>query len=77
MRVKKVLSIAEIEKRYDSEWVLVGDPVTDASMDVRGGTILAHSKDRDEVYQVAVDLRPKRFALLYLGKLPKDAAIVL
>ena len=75
--MKTVLSIAEIEKLYDSEWVLVGDPVTDASMEVRGGKVLAHSRDRDEVYQVAVNLRPKRFAVLYLGKLPKDTAIVL
>ena len=41
------------------------------------GKVLFHSKDRDEVYQKAVALRPKRFAMLYTGAMPKDTAIVL
>ena len=73
----KILTIAEIEKRYDAEWVLVGDPVKDAWLRVRRGRVLAHSKDRDDVYRAAVKLRPKRSAILYLGKLPEDAAIIL
>jgi len=36
-----------------------------------------HSKDRDEVYRKAVELRPRRFAVLYTGKMPKDTAVVL
>jgi hypothetical protein len=36
-----------------------------------------HSPDRDEVYQKAIELHPKRFAVLYTGTLPEDAAIVI
>lgn len=71
------LTIAEIEARFDSEWVLVEDPQTDADLEVQSGTVRCHSKDRDEVYRMAVSLRPKRFAVLFTGKLPKDTAIVL
>ena len=71
------LTIAEIEKRFDSEWVLLGDPSMDDAMEVQGGRVLWHSRDRDEVYRRAVKLRPKRFATLYVGKIPKDAAVVL
>jgi hypothetical protein len=38
---------------------------------------LWHSKDRDEVYRKAVELRPKRFAMLYTGKMPEDTAVLL
>ena len=72
-----VLTIAEIETRFVSEWVLVADPETNEALEVQCGTVLYHSKDRDEVYREAVRLRPTRFAMLYTGTLPKDTAIVL
>jgi hypothetical protein len=72
-----VLTVGEIESRFDSEWVLVGDPETDETLQVQSGRVIYHSKDRDEVYRKAIDLKPKRFAMLYTGTLPKDTAIVL
>jgi hypothetical protein len=72
-----VLTIAEIETRFTSEWVLVEDPQTNDALEVQSGKVLYHSKDRDEVYREAVRLRPKRFAMLYTGTLPPDTAIVL
>ena len=73
----RIMSLAEIETRYRSEWVLIEDPRTNTSLEVRGGRVLCHSKDRDAVYRKAVALRPKKFAVLYTGTLPKDTAIVL
>ena len=73
----EVLTIAEIETRFASEWVLVEDPQTNEALDVERGKVRFHSKDRDEVYRIAVNLRPKRFAMLYTGTIPKDTAIVL
>lgn len=75
--MEEVLTIAEIEARFESEWVLVEDPQTNESLEVQSGTVRFHSKDRDEVYRKAVELRPKRFAMLYTGTMPKDTAIVL
>ena len=72
-----VLTIAEIKAQFGSEWILVEDPRTDESLEVLGGIVRFHSKDRDEVYRKAVELRPKRFAMLYTGTIPKDTAIVL
>lgn len=72
-----VLTVAEIETKFNSEWVLVGDPETDDSLHVQRGRVIYHSKDRDEVYRKAVELKPKRFAMLYTGTLPKDTAIIL
>lgn len=72
-----ILTFAEIKARYESEWVLVEDPQTDEFLEVKGGKVRFHSKDRDEVYREAVKSRPKRFAMLYTGIIPKDTAIVL
>jgi len=73
----KTLTIDEIKSRYDGEWVLIGDPATDESLSVLSGVVLSHSKDRDEVYRKARELKPAHSAILFFGHLPKDAAIVL
>ena len=75
--MNKILTIAEIESQFKSEWVLVGDPETDESLEVQSGKVLYHSKDRDEVYRKAVEVRPKRFAMLYTGTIPQGTEIVL
>lgn len=73
----EALTIAEIEEKFLSEWVLVEDPQTSPGLEVLGGRVRCHSKDRDEVYRKAVELRPKRFAILNTGTVPKEMEIVL
>lgn len=75
--MSQVLTIAEIESTYDSEWVLIEDPQTDEKLEVVSGSVICHSKNRDEVYRKAVELRPRRFAMLYTGTIHERAAIVL
>ena len=70
-------TLAEIEARFPSEWVLLEDPETSEMLEVRGGKVLWHSKDRDEVYRKARELRPGRFAVRYLGTWPQNMALVL
>ncbi len=72
-----VLTIAQIEAQFASEWVLVEDPQTNQALEVQRGKVRWHSKDREEVYRKAVALHSKRFAILYTGKMPSDTAIVL
>jgi uncharacterized pyridoxal phosphate-containing UPF0001 family protein len=72
-----LMTLQEMEKQFDSEWILVGDPQTNEALEVVKGMVLCHSKDRDEVYRAAVKLRPKRSAILYTGHMPPDTAIVL
>lgn len=73
----EVLTMAQIEERFDSEWVLVEDPRTGESLEVHSGTVRWHAKDREEVYRRAIEIHPKRFAIVYTGKMPRDSAIVL
>jgi len=75
--MNRVLTVAQIEKQFESEWVLVEDPETNDALEAQSGKVRWHSKERDEVYRKAVELRPKRFAMLYTGKMPEDTAVVL
>jgi hypothetical protein len=73
----EILTMAEIEGKFDSEWVLIEDPSTDDALEVRSGTVRWHGRDRDEVYRRAVEIRPKRFAIVYTGTMPAETAIAL
>ena len=64
----KIMTLEEIESQFDSEWVLVEDPQTNEALEVRAGRVLYHSKDRDEFDRKVLELRPRRFAVLYTGK---------
>ncbi len=75
--MREILSFSEIKERFDSEWVLVGDPEIDDDFSVKQGVVLWHSKDRDEVYRRAREMHPSHSAILYTGKLPDDVAVVL
>jgi hypothetical protein len=53
------------------------NPRTDERLNILGGKLLHHSKDRDEVYRKAVALRPKRSAVVYTGEILEETAVVL
>lgn len=71
------LSETEINNRFVDEWVLVDQIQTNDNLEVLRGRVLFHSKNRDEVDQRAIELRPKRFATLYTGDPPSDTVIIL
>jgi len=76
--MKETLTIKEIEKRFDAEWVLVGNPRTDKANNVRSGKVLAHSPDRDTLYREAIKRKPRHSAILFTGEvLPENTEVVL
>ena len=75
--MSETISFADIQKQFDSEWILLENPETGEGLEIKHGKLLWHSKDRDEVYRKARKLKPKHSAILYTGKLPQDAVIVL
>ena len=74
----EILTIEEIEARYPSEWVLIGEPrVDEATSRILGGQVIYHSLDRDDVDRKAIELRLPYFALRYLGPWPENMELVL
>jgi hypothetical protein len=74
--MNQVLSLSDIQRQFDSEWVLVVDPELTPGLEVIRGQVAWHSKDRDEVYRKARELAPNRSAILYNGRLPENVAVV-
>lgn len=72
-----ILTIEQIEARFPSEWVLIGEPDTDERQHLLAGKVLFHDVDRDEVDRKLLELRPSHFALRYFGTMPENSAIVL
>jgi hypothetical protein len=75
--MNEVLTLAEIQTRFDSEWILLEDPETTEHLEVKSGKVLWHCKDRDELDRKALELRPKHAAILFTGTIPDDVAVVL
>jgi hypothetical protein len=71
------MTVEEMRAQFDAEWILIEDPQTNEALEVLGGYVVHHGRDRDEVYREAVARRPRRSAILYTGQMPADTAIVL
>jgi hypothetical protein len=77
MSEEKILTLQEIKDRYNSEWILVKDPDLDKHHEVIRGKVVCHSKDRDEVYRKAMQIRLHAGAILFTGKAPKGMVFAL
>ena len=75
--MKKVFTMKELEALYSGEWVLLVNPKHIERLDRLRGELVFHSKDRDEVYKEAHKRKDAHTAILYVGKLPEDLAVVL
>ncbi|MDQ2733260.1 MAG: hypothetical protein M3Y56_16545 [Armatimonadota bacterium] len=75
--MNKILTIAEIHSQFDSEWVLVAEPQTNESLEVQGGQVLYHNKNRDEFDRKVLEFHPKRFAVLFTGRPQENMEYVL
>ena len=64
-----ILTMDDIKKRFDSEWVLVADPKMDEEQNVLSGKVICHHKDRDvfDDETMKIEPFPKEAAFLYLG----------
>ena len=52
----QLINIADIKALYPDEWVLLGNPIMDASrIDVLSGIPLFHSRDKKEVCYIGRD----------------------
>jgi hypothetical protein len=77
-RAAKRLTIKQIDSRFPSEWILMVETQTDETDEVISGKVVFHSKNRDEVYRRAINLKgSKEIAFHYTGKIPKGTAIIL
>jgi hypothetical protein len=76
--MNEVLTREQIDAQFPDEWILVVDPDAGPDLRVRSGIVVAHSRDRDEVYRKAIELRPKHSAVWFNGDpVPPGTAVLL
>ena len=74
--MNEVLTRAEMETRFDGEWVLIADPELDECLEVLRGRVVSHGKDPDEVYEEATRQQVRRWASLYFGPMPETSVLL-
>ncbi len=66
----------DIKNNFRNQWVLIEVKNVDESFNVLEGEVLAHSKDKDEIYQKLLKIRPKEFSIEYTGEVPEDLMLM-
>ena len=77
MEIDQEMTMEEIENQFDSEWVLINDPVQDDHHNVLKGRVRFHSGDRNRFDEAANELGARRSAILYVGDPPKGMQFML
>jgi hypothetical protein len=75
--MSQVLGFEEIQRRYDGEWVLIAYTELDPSLKPIAGEVLAHSADRDVVYDALGQRGDRGVAIECFAKVPEDMAFIL
>ncbi|MBA2737573.1 MAG: hypothetical protein H0U50_12395 [Pyrinomonadaceae bacterium] len=66
--MSETLTMEEIERKFDGEWVLIEDVETDEKLEVVRGKVTYHGKDKDKLHLQAMKSESDHLATLYIGK---------
>lgn len=73
---QRMQSISTLKRRYPKEWLLLTNVVADELTRPIKGKLVAHSKNRDDIYARLGRVGGKRLCIEYTGKIPKDLVVV-
>ena len=66
--MSEILTMEEIEKKFDGEWVLIEDVETNERLEVLRGKVTYHGNDKDKLHTQAMKSESEHLATLYIGK---------
>lgn len=66
--MSEILTMEEIEKKYDGEWVLIEDVESNEKLEVIRGRVTYHGKDKEKLHQKAMKSESKHIATFYVGR---------
>jgi hypothetical protein len=62
-----ILTFEQMKERYPDEWLLIGFTALDEHLNVITGEVIAHSKERDEIYAALDRCQDRSFAIEHTG----------
>ena len=71
----RIETISALKKRYPNEWLLLTNVTADALTRPIKGKVVAHSKNRDDIYNRLRTVRGG-FAIEYTGNIPRDLVVI-
>ena len=71
------MTIAQLQRKYDGEWILMADPKVDEGLRPTRGKVISHNPNRDVIDQDLLRSKPKKFAIFFAGKMPKNSAVII
>lgn len=69
------MKVEELKKEYKDEWLLIKVEKTNELNEPIEGTLVAHSKSRDEIYEKMKDVEGHTYTV-YAGEIPKKGYAV-
>lgn len=75
--MSEILTLKEIEEKYDSQWVLIGDVQTNERYELLGGKVLYHGDSREEAYEKVDEFNPRFFAVRWIGEVKSESIFIL
>jgi hypothetical protein len=74
-----VISIEQINKEYNGEWVFIINCESDEDGNLLNGEVVSHSKSREEVFMEARKYKNQQsmYSFRYAGKIPEGVSILL
>ena len=77
VEISPILTLEEIFSLYPDEWVLIAYTELDEDLSVIRGEVLAHSPERDLLYNNALSRKGKSVAIEYTGPIPENLVAML
>jgi hypothetical protein len=62
-----ILTLEQMKEAYPDEWLLIAFTAVDAYLNVLAGEVVAHSKERDDIYAALDQCKDKSFAIEHTG----------
>jgi hypothetical protein len=73
--MEEIATVEEIEKKYKDEWVIIEVLEVNELEEPIKGKLIAHSKSRDEIYDLLKD-KTGDFSVFFTGEIPKKGYAV-
>jgi hypothetical protein len=67
----------QIQEEYKEKWVLLENVQVDADMNILEGKVIHCHADKDNIMRKLLKIRPKNFAMEYIGEISEDIAVML
>lgn len=67
--MSEILTMEEIERKFDGEWVLIEDVEANDQLEIIRGKVTYHGKDKNELHRRAKKSESSYIATRYIGEI--------